>query len=120
MRQDISNMYSWPLFSLQLHNVSGVKDTSDWGVSNVVCVSTQQQGGSGGIPPKQENFQIKCSEIASEAIFGQNSYWNSSFSTAITYWQLEKSTLSVKITFHVILVAVNFQVYTQDTRRYIE
>ena len=36
----------------------------------VVCISMQAQVGVGGMLP-QRKFEIRCSEIASEAIFGQ-------------------------------------------------
>ena len=35
-----------------------------------MCVSTQQLEGSGGMLP-QEVFEIRCSEITSEALLGQ-------------------------------------------------
>ena len=39
-----------------------------WGTDDGVCVSTHALGESGGMLP-QKSFKIRCSEIASEAIF---------------------------------------------------
>ena len=35
-----------------------------------VCVSTQQLGGTGGCSPRNI-FEIRCSEVTSEALLGQ-------------------------------------------------
>ena len=45
------------------------KYTYDWGgIDDGTCVSVHALGGCGGMLP-QKNFKIRCSEIASEAIF---------------------------------------------------
>ena len=42
---------------------------SDW-YGHCVGVSVNKVGGSGGMPPQENFFKIRYSEIASEAMFG--------------------------------------------------
>ena len=83
-----------------------------------MCKHAVAKGVWGHTPPIG-NFQIKYSQIASEAILGQNSNWNSSFSAVLA--ARKEHTYQAKRKDHIYhLVLVNFQVYTQDTLRYIE